>query len=82
MVNQELLETAIKNSGKQLGYLAEKMGCNIHTLKAKRNGDSKFTTDDVEILCRELNITSLRLKDDIFFAKGVDKSSTTKDVRD
>ncbi len=76
MVNEALLDEAIQKSGKRKGYLANQIGCDIRTLKAKCTNKSVFNTDEVAILCRELNITSLRLKDEIFFAKEVDKMST------
>ena len=76
MVNKDLLERLIQQSGKRKGYLAKQMGCDIRTLKAKCTNRSVFNTDEVAVLCKELNITSLRWKDDIFFAKEVDKMST------
>ena len=78
MVNEALLEDVIRKSGKRKGYLAEKCGCDIRTLKAKCTNKSVFNTDEVAVLCKELDIKSLRLMNDIFFAKDVDNMSTGK----
>lgn len=76
MIDEILLEQAIKNSGKRYGYLAEKLGCAIQTFKAKRTNRSDFTNREIDILCEELNITSLRLKERIFFKKNVEEKET------
>jgi hypothetical protein len=77
MVDTELLEKAILDSGKKKGYLAERIGRTVQTFKGKTSGAYDFTTTEVEILCKELGITSLEQKERIFFARKVDKSATS-----
>ena len=76
MVNTQLLDDAIRLSGRSKSYLSEKCGMSIQTFRLKRLNISHFTTDEVEALCNELGIKSLSRKDKIFFAKNVEKTST------
>ena len=69
MVNTELLEEQIEKSGKKRGYLAEKCGCSIQALRLKTNGEHDFKNTETDILCSELGITDLTLKEKIFFKK-------------
>ena len=69
MVDTELLDEAIVASGKRLGYLAEKLGITIHTFRSRRIGKSDFLSDEITILCDELNIRDLNEKEKIFFKK-------------
>ena len=78
MVNTLLLDEYIKQSGKSKTFLAEKCGISIQSFRMKRINESVFNTDQVKVLCNELNINSLRDKERIFFAKNVDKSSTNE----
>ena len=76
MVNTQLLDEAIAESGKSKSFLADKCGMSVQTLRLKRLNVSPFTTDEVETLCNELSIKPLSKKERIFFAKNVDKVST------
>ena len=76
MVNTQLLDESIKQSGKTKSFLASKCGITLQSFRLKRNNLSFFNTDEVDVLCDELNIRSLRDKERIFFAKNVDKYST------
>ena len=69
MVDTILLEEMIEKSGKKRGYLAEKCGCSIQALRLKIKGEYEFTNKQTDILCSELGITSLILKEKIFFKK-------------
>ena len=69
MVDTQLLEEEIKKSGKTKRHLAEKCDCSIQALRLKINGIYDFTTTQVEVLCSELNITTLTKKEKIFFKK-------------
>ena len=73
MVDTLLLDNYIKQSGKSKTYLADKCGISIQSFRLKRINESVFNTDQVEVLCTELNINTLRDKERIFFAKNVDK---------
>ena len=72
MVNTQLLDEAIRQSGKHKSYLADKLNMSIQTFRLKRLNVSAFNTDDVETLCKELDIKTLTQKERIFFAKNVE----------
>lgn len=76
MVNTQYLENVISDSGKKKIYLASKIGCSRQYFMMKVNNKAPFTTDEVSILCNELNITKLTEKEKIFFATNVDKMPT------
>lgn len=69
MVNTELLEEAIKESGKKKGYLAKR--CNL-SRAGFRNcciNKAEFKGNHVNILCEELNITGIKRRLAIFYAQ-------------
>ena len=68
LTNQKLLEKKIEESGKKKGYLAKKCGLSRAGFLNCVKGDAFFNTSQIKILCTELNITSLKEKDTIFFA--------------
>lgn len=72
MVNTQLLDNYIEQSGKSKTFLAKKCGISIQSFRLKRMNKSKFNTDHLDILCGELGIKSLRDKERVFFAKNVD----------
>lgn len=67
MIDTQMLEDEIIKSGKKKTYLAEKLGITIQSLKQKINNKSDFKTNEVLILCQELNISKLSDKEKIFF---------------
>ncbi len=73
MVNTQLLEEAIDNSGKTRKHLANAIGKTVQTLRLKITGRLEFTNTETDILCRELSIRNLTEKERIFFAKNVEK---------
>lgn len=78
MVNTELLENAIRSSGKRKSYLAEKIGCTIQSFRMRCTNKYDFKSSDIDTLCYELGISKLTDKEKIFFAKNVDNMSTNK----
>lgn len=68
MTNQILLEKKIEESGKKKGYLAKKCGLSRTGFLNCIKGDALFNTSHIKILCDELNITSLKERESIFFA--------------
>lgn len=70
MNNTELLEDKIKKSGKKITYLAEKCGLSYAGFRNCVTNKAEFKSSHIDILCEELNITSLREKETIFFAKA------------
>lgn len=69
MVDTELLEQKIIESGKKIGYLAEKLGISRQYFRMKCKNKADFTNGETNILCEELNITDLTEKEKIFFKK-------------
>ena len=68
MTNTELLEAKIKESGKKISYLAEKCGLSYAGFRNCVTNKAEFKVSHVETLCRELEITSLKERQVIFFA--------------
>ena len=69
MTNTELLESKIKESGKKIGYLAQKVGLSYVGFRNCVTNKAEFKTSQVNILCDELGITKLSEKEAIFFSK-------------
>lgn len=75
MTNTALLEKAIANSGYRKSYIAERMKINPYTLAKKIRNETQFKSDEIDDLCRILNLdVGSRMK--IFFAHPVDSKST------
>lgn len=74
MVNTELLEQKIKDSGLKKGYIVEQLNLTrAGFYKKEHNHDGCFfNTDQVDTLCHLLSITRLTEKESIFFAKEVE----------
>lgn len=77
VVNTELLNQKIEKSGKTRKYLAFKCGIAPQTLWSKINNIYDFTSSEVLTLCDELNITSLKEREQIFFVRKVEKLATS-----
>lgn len=69
MVNTELLEKKITESGKTKSFLSNKLGITLQTFKKKCTNNGDFFLSEVDILCSELDIKMLTEKERIFFAK-------------
>lgn len=67
MVNSELLEKKIIESGKTKSFLSQKLGVTIQTFKRKCTNNADFFLSEVDILCTELNVKNLTEKERIFF---------------
>lgn len=70
MNNTALLEDKIKKSGKKKSYLAKKVGLSGAGFRNCLINKAEFKPSQIDILCTELKITSLREKDAIFFANN------------
>lgn len=68
MTNTELLEKKIKESGKKKVYLAKKIGLTYAGFRNCCLNKADFKASQIKILCEELNITSLKEQQEIFFA--------------
>lgn len=71
MTNTAELELFIKKSGLKKGYIAKALGISRQAFTNKCNNKSAFTATEISLLCDLLKITSLVVKDRIFFAQGV-----------
>lgn len=69
MNNTALLEQKIKESGKKRNFLAERVGLSYAGFRNCVINKAEFKSSQIDILCEELNITSLKEKEAIFFAK-------------
>lgn len=69
MTNTELLDRLISDSGKKKRYLAEKVGLSRAGFRNCMINKAEFTASQIDILCIELNIKSLKQKEAVFFAK-------------
>ena len=70
MNNTALLEQKIKESGKKNKFLAAKVGLSYAGFRNCVINKAEFKSSQIDILCEELNITSLKEKESIFFAKN------------
>jgi hypothetical protein len=69
MTNTELLEQKIKESGKKISYLADKVGLSYAGLRNCVTNKAEFKAKHIDILCKELSIDLKEMKT-TFFAKN------------
>ena len=69
MVDTNLLEERIKNSGKTKTFLAARIGCSVQALRLKSKNQYDFTSSEIMGLCNELSITKSADMKKIFFKK-------------
>lgn len=69
MTNSALLREYIEKSGLKISFIAESIGVSRAALWKKLNNRSSFNQYEIERLCNILDIKSLRVKEEIFFAK-------------
>ena len=77
MVNKQLLEKVIAESGLKMDYLAEKLDISRQLLWMKINNRNDFRAREIKTLCRELGITRLSDKESIFFASEVSEKGNS-----
>ncbi len=68
MTDTKLLEEKIAASGKKKIYLAEKVGLSLNGFRNCCTNKAEFKASQIQILCDELGITSLKERQSIFFA--------------
>ena len=76
MTDTALLVEWIEKSGYKRAYIAKQLGLSTYGLQLKVENRSEFKPSEINALCKLLNITTLRDKDKIFFAKEVEKKAT------
>lgn len=69
MTNTDKLMDKIKKSGKKISFLAERVGLSRSGFRNCIINKATFKATHIDILCDELKITSLKEKEEIFFAK-------------
>lgn len=72
MTNTKLLNDKIKASGLKKKYIADQLGITYYALQLKIENKNEFKSREILIMCKLLNITSLKEKEEYFFAKKVD----------
>ena len=71
MVNNELINSKIKESGLKKSELCKAMGITYQAFRLKRNNVSAFTSEEVNTLCELLKIKTMAEMKKIFFSKSV-----------
>lgn len=71
MTNTALLDDWIKKSGKKVGFLAERCGLSLGGFYNCRNNKAEWKASQIQILCDELGIKDLKVRQAIFFAADV-----------
>lgn len=82
MTNSKALLELISNKGLKLKFVAEYLGLSSYGLTLKINNKNEFKTSEVATLCELLGITSLKEKEEIFFAQKDDLKSSVKKKED
>lgn len=72
MTDTKKLQECIKKSGLKQKYIASCLGLTSYGFALKRDNKNEFTASEIDSLCTLLNITSLRERSAIFFAKKVE----------
>ena len=76
MTDSKKLQEYILQSGLKQAYIAKRLGLSSYGFARKRDNKSEFTATEIDALCSLLNITSLKERSAIFFAKKVELNST------
>ena len=69
MTDSDLLRKIIEDRGLKLSKVASTLGISDPALNRKINNKSSFMAQEILKLCDLLQIKSLKLKEDIFFAR-------------
>lgn len=78
MLNTQLLDERIENSGLKVGYIVEKLGLSRNGFDKKRKGKTPFRVAEIYVISDLLNLSD----DDerkIFFAEKVESNETRKE---
>lgn len=79
MTDTVRLNNEIKKSGLKKGWIATELGLSNYGFWRKVNNENQFKAGEIKVLCRLLKITSLKKKDEIFFADEVGIMTTDGD---
>ena len=75
MTNTALLKEDIAKSGYKMSFIAKALGITSYALSLKINNKSEFKANEIDSMCKLLNI-GIKDRMRIFFAKQVDFKST------
>lgn len=81
MTDSTLLKEKIETSGLKICYISDFVGVSRQTLWKKVNNKTPFDQYQIEKLCEVLRISSLKEKEDIFFANKVDQNVHNKNEK-
>lgn len=76
MTDTKRLNYLIEQSGYKKAWIAKQLGLSPYGLQKKIENKTEFKAGEIKRLCVLLKITSLRERDEIFFANNVDKMTT------
>lgn len=76
MTNTELLKTKIKEKGLKKGFIAKNLNLSYKWLKKRMDGEKDFLVNEMQILCKLLDLNDEEKKA-IFFVENVEDSSTS-----
>lgn len=66
----------MKREGISRNELAQKLGISTYLMEKKLNGDLDFLSNEIELVCEILKIDSCKERNNIFFHKVVENTST------
>lgn len=69
MLNKQLFKSAYVKKGYTQQSLAEAMGMSANTMSSRETGKSSFDTQEIDKLCKLLDITKNSEKAEIFLAE-------------
>lgn len=75
MTDTMLLRAKLEESGYRLKFIAKKLGITYAGLLKKINNETEFKASEIQKLANMLKL-DLKEKEEIFFAKDVDETST------
>ena len=81
MTNETLLRNAIARNGMKIKFVAERIELSYQGFLNKMTGKSEFNAKEIVNLCKLLHIERHE-RDNIFFAKEVDETSSRKGDND
>lgn len=73
MTDTVMLRDCIAQSGLKMQFIAEKLGISRNALLKKIENETQFKSQEIQQMCEILSISSLEVKEQIFFASKVDK---------
>lgn len=73
MTDSMALRKLIDDKGLRYNYIAKQLGLSSYGLALKIDNKNEFKASEIKIFCSLLGITSLKKRDELFFADKVNK---------